>query len=111
MPDDHAPGYYRRRYLLLREQLFSLLGNRCASCSATEEGGTQLFVDHIDGREYEVRRVASHTRMKRYLDEYRSGVRLQLLCKACDPDQNGKGLKGAGERARRESDLPEEPPF
>lgn len=40
----------------------------------------RLQVDHVDGRDWDPARLNQETRLKRYLAEYRAGVRLRLLC-------------------------------
>jgi hypothetical protein len=83
----HTHLYHRRR-----QELFRRLGDRCA-CGSTEK----LAVDHVDGVTWTPRELSSHERVRRYLAEFDAGVRLRLLCIACDPDRSrGKGRLCSG---------------
>lgn len=55
----------------------------CALC-CNDEFDCQMHIDHMDGRDWEVREVASHTRTTRYMREFESGIRMRLLCKPCN---------------------------
>jgi len=80
---------------LLRDCLIEALGNICANW---QRGcllpGEDLEIDHMDGCTWggdERRRMGREARIIRYVEEYRSGVRLQLLCKSCNRDQGRPG--------------------
>ena len=59
------------------KELISLLGGKCAveGCDSTD-----LEINHINGRDWEPRKVGSDTRVSRYWKEYKSGVPLNVLC-------------------------------
>ena len=76
MRGNHISLYWRRK-----QELFDLLGGVCAQCGAVDTPITRLEVDHRDGRTWEPRSLSSHTRVKKYLEEFAAGVRLRLLCK------------------------------
>jgi len=63
-----------------RLELIEELGGKCAKCDSKEK----LEVDHINGRNYSVRRLASNSRVIRYWREYKSGVPLRVLCSDCN---------------------------
>lgn len=80
--------------------LINVLGGRCASpfkdprCTLLE----RLEVDHVDGREWRLDGVKFYQRIERYLDEYKRGVRLRVLCRSCNAidgnvKKNGKRPK------------------
>lgn len=62
-----------------KEHLRELLGERCAQCGED----CQLEVNHIYGRQWTPRKVASHTRWRRYAREAREGL-INWLCRACN---------------------------
>jgi hypothetical protein len=66
-----------RYYARQKKALIAYLGGRCQKCGST----TALEFDHINGRTWQVTKVASHMRVRRYWQEARAGL-LQLLCKA-----------------------------
>ena len=80
------------RYHLAHGELIATLGGRCAECG--RRGEAQLAVDHVNGRGYEARKLSYVTRVRRYYEEYRSGVQLRVLCKKCN------GWDGARRQAR-----------
>jgi 5-methylcytosine-specific restriction endonuclease McrA len=63
-----------------RLELIVELGGKCAECGTTRK----LEVDHVDGRDWEVRRKESSARVSKYWKEHREGVRLQVLCQECN---------------------------
>lgn len=74
---------HRRYYLKCKASLAELiktLGGKCAKCPET----TNLHVDHMDGRDWEPNELSYHQRVRRYWTEYRSGVRLRVLCARCN---------------------------
>jgi hypothetical protein len=64
--------------------LVDALGGCCAKCGATKK----LEINHVDGCTWIQRRVSSHARLLRYLNEYRAGVRLNVLCRSCNAGLN-----------------------
>lgn len=70
----------RENYRAKRDTLIAALGGICVRCGATEE----LTVEHVDGRDYEVRKLSSFQRVRRYLAEFASGVKLCLYCLPCN---------------------------
>lgn len=73
----------KERVDLLRSMLLSSLGGCCASCGRKRG----LEVNHVDGCTWPHRRVSREVRVRRYVEEYRAGVRLNVLCRSC----NGAG--------------------
>lgn len=61
-----------------RLELVAALGGKCAVAGCTR---TNLEIDHVDGRDYEARKLDPSLRATRYWREFLSGVRLQVLCK------------------------------
>ncbi len=49
-----------------------------------------LEIHHIDGRDWEPRNLGRWSRVKRYWDEYRAGVRLAAWCRQCNAGVNPK---------------------
>lgn len=97
------------RYHQLRDLLFSRLGGRkCAKAGMPDIRGDyiechpDLEVDHVDGREYEVRELGSRQRVRRYLKELDSGVKLQVLCKKHNGnDGYAKGQARSGQHRKQ----------
>jgi hypothetical protein len=56
---------------------------RCAICRCAIPA-RMLEVDHVDGRQWEVRRVNAWTRVARYWRELRARVRMRALCSNCN---------------------------
>ncbi len=71
--------YRKKRRERLRERILKKLGGKCRSCG----GKQRLEVDHIYGRDYEVRKLGSYERMQKYLEEHKEG-KVQLLCQRCN---------------------------
>lgn len=89
----------RQRKILSRrkEAIFVLLGGKeCVGCGETDEELLQF--DHIHGRDWDVTKVSSTTRLKNYLYEALAG-RLQVLCISCNSSKN------------RPDEIPDETPF
>lgn len=95
-------------YHQLRARLFSRLGGgKCAKAGVPDARGNiiechpELEVDHVDGRDYEVRALGGATRIKRYLKELDSGVKLRILCKRHNGnDGYAKGQARSGRSGR-----------
>ena len=83
-----STGQYHRR----KDELYRALGGVCSVCGGTD----RLGVDHVNGRDYLLRALGSHRRMRRYLEEFRAGVPLRLLCWECDGMRNGSARKYVG---------------
>jgi hypothetical protein len=64
----------------------------CAKCRCYQSLD-RLEVDHIDGRDWNLRSVNAWRRVARYWREFLSGIRLRVLCRSCNAD---------GSRFRRE---------
>lgn len=62
-----------------RAALIQRLGGKCVKCGIKK----RLEVDHINGKQWVAFRVASDTRVRRYLREEKEGL-LQVLCKFCN---------------------------
>lgn len=75
-----------RKTNALRRDLILKLGGKCEQCGETRID--ILHVDHIFGRDWEVRRLCSRTRVNRYWEEYRNGVPMQVLCMVCNGEKN-----------------------
>lgn len=73
----------RRRYERARHwytELVDLLGGHCELCGSCDD----LAVDHMDGRDYQPRRLSFFHRTILYWMELFDGVRLRILCRACN---------------------------
>jgi len=64
---------------LRRELLIIEMGGRCQSCGAKQK----LEIDHVNGRDWEPRKVNRWVRIARYWREFHEG-KLQLLCRKCN---------------------------
>lgn len=83
---------------IMRAVLVMVLGGKCARCGAAELA--KLEVDHMDGRCYVVEEADSYYRTLRYMEEYRLGVRLQVLCRPCN------GRDGRARQLRQQEEVP-----
>ena len=63
-----------------RLKLVEALGGKCANCGTTND----LDIDHIDGKPYLSNSIDQSMRVTRYYREYKSGVRLRVLCGLCN---------------------------
>ena len=63
----------------LREELIALLGKSCLLCDSQEH----LEVDHPNGRQWDITKLWSTQRIKRYFLEAKTGE-VRLLCKTCN---------------------------
>lgn len=70
----------RRMYAKRRQALVDALGGACLRCGSTEN----LTIEHVDGRDYNIRKLSCFQRVKKYMEELRSGVRLCLYCLECN---------------------------
>ena len=76
-------GWKNKRWATVkRAKLVQQLGGECKFCQSTEE----LEIDHINGRDYDIRRLGSDTRVSRYVKEAKQGL-LQVLCKSCNSEK------------------------
>lgn len=75
-----ATSLRKERIDLLKRLLLQHLGGCCAHCGTTR----RLEVNHIDGTTWVQRPLGREQRWLRYLDEVRSGVRINLLCRSCN---------------------------
>lgn len=83
----HAYNVARRQraFELARQRLRLLIasmGGRCAICE--EDDYTLLAVDHVDGITWPHCKLRYDARVGRYVTEYKSGVRLRVLCIVCN---------------------------
>lgn len=77
--------------------LVQLLGpRRCAKCSSSFD----VEVDHPDGRTWEARRLDYESRLRRYIQEFREGVRLRWLCSRCNGHDGWKRSQRNRKRRR-----------
>lgn len=87
----HNEGVRRRmslrkeRYRFAMDMLIQHLGGKCAECGSPLDP----TIDHVDGATWERRAVSFMSRVRRYYEEYRAGVRLQVLCHDCNSAQGG----------------------
>lgn len=76
------------------------LGGKCVVCGTTGDDENDLQVDHVDGRDYDIGTMDQSWRICVYWQEFRAGVRLQVLCKSCNSSKgkpNGN-IPGQAER-------------
>lgn len=64
--------------------LLAQLGGICALCGSRED----LAVDHVDGRSWKPEEYSQAGRVRKYIAEYRAGVRLRPLCRSCNGSYN-----------------------
>lgn len=67
------------RYALAKrkhKKLCNMLGGKCEICGTKED----LTIDHVEGRSWDLKKVASWTRAKIYWREFNTGVKLRVLC-------------------------------
>ncbi len=82
----------KERVDLLRDALIEALGNICANYrDGCETPGDDLEIDHVDGCTWEQRPLGREQRIKRYVEEFRAGVRLQILCRSCNASRGRPG--------------------
>jgi hypothetical protein len=60
----------------------------CAACSVVYDM-TELEIDHINGRNYDARRLSTWRRAARYWKEYAAGVPLRAICRGCNTKDGG----------------------
>lgn len=76
-------GNPRRQYALAarrKRALVNMLGGKCAKCGSREN----LTIEHVAGRDWDIRKFSSWQRLKRYWAEYNQGVSLCVLCLSCN---------------------------
>lgn len=95
-----------RRPARRRLELLALLGDKCAECG----GDDRLQVDHVNGRDWDIRAISAGKRVEKYWDEFLKGVALRALCIHCNSSERDKALDEAYPVAAEEYD-PENPPF
>ncbi len=89
-PRSHRCRIRKERIDLLRDALIEALGNMCVGpdCATPTDN---LEIDHVDGCTWggdERRSMGREQRTLRYVEEYRAGVRLQILCRSCNGARN-----------------------
>lgn len=72
---DRVEAYFKRR------ELIKLLGGVCVDCGTKGSKKNPLEIDHVEGREYEVREMDSVARVIQYWKEFYEGVKLEVRCK------------------------------
>lgn len=79
--DKEKENECRRRMLKRRkDELVALLGGKCEKCGSTGN----LTIEHKEGRDYQVRKLSSLQRLKRYKEEFLTGVKLAIRCLSCN---------------------------
>jgi hypothetical protein len=56
-------------------------GDKCVHLGTTERA---TEIDHVDGCEWNQRKVSSTERQFRFLDEWIAGVKLRAVCRSCN---------------------------
>lgn len=64
--------------------LIEALGGKCYACSRR----TGLEPDHVDGCTWRHNAVSREARLRRYAEEFRSGVRLRAACRSHNGRRN-----------------------
>lgn len=78
-----------RRPARRRLELLALLGDKCAECG----GDDRLQVDHVNGRDWDIRAISAGKRVEKYWEEFLQGVALQALCIHCNSSERDKALE------------------
>jgi len=65
----------------LRQWLLDFFGSKCALCPETDP--EKLEFDHVNGRDYDVNKMSSDSRLRRYVREAKEG-KGRLLCSSCN---------------------------
>lgn len=71
-----------------RVELLQILSpdRRCADCGTRKRSYDALEIDHVEGRDWDPRKLNRWSRIARYWREFKAGVKLRALCRKC----NGK---------------------
>ncbi len=79
--DNPAPSTIRNRRNRARRlaKLLKQLGGRCQECGSRRH----LTIDHIYGRDWDIRKVHSWKRLRIYEEEADAG-KVQILCLSCN---------------------------
>ncbi len=83
--------------------LVEALGGQCAVCSSTRD----LEIDHVEGITWQHERLNWLDRLRRYVEEFRRGVALRLLCDSCNGARN-QHVYGTAEDRRTRDEVIEE---
>jgi len=70
----------RERYEAARTELEKLVGPVCVACGSDDK---DWHFDHPHGRRYDVRKLGSYARLRRYLQDFRQGNG-RRLCSTCN---------------------------
>ena len=64
---------------------------RCQNleCLRLVEDTTELEIDHVNGRSWNLRKLSSSARVARYWREYKAGIKLRILCSLCNATDGG----------------------
>lgn len=76
-----APYYAAKRMQALRDTLAP--DGRCQLCGVKPRKA-KLAIDHVDGRDWEPRKLNRWSRAARYWREFLAGVRMRALCRKCN---------------------------
>jgi 5-methylcytosine-specific restriction endonuclease McrA len=71
--------YHKNNYRKIREQLIKDMGSICVKCGSD----VKIEIDHIHGRDWDVKRLNRLSRIKKYAQEWKEG-KVRLLCKKCN---------------------------
>ena len=74
---DRIRAYFRRRELVKR------LGGKCVDCGTKGTAKNDLQIDHVNGRDYDVRKMDASWRIAVYEREEKEG-KLAVRCKRCN---------------------------
>lgn len=77
---NHKSMYKRRR-----KALVAAMGGECCQCGKKRK----LEFHHPNGRDWDTRKLARWTRIKKYEEEWAAG-KIELLCKSCNAGYNPK---------------------
>lgn len=74
----------RERAYFRRLELVKKLGGKCVDCGTKGTPKNPLEIDHVNGRNYDLRKMDPSWRVSRYWQEFRNGVELAVRCKRCN---------------------------
>ena len=90
-------SWWTERHRTWRAALIQELGGVCSRADGTCDGGLEL--DHIAGRDYDVAKLSSHMRVKKYVEEAAAGA-LQVLCRRHNAQKGATLEQGWRSKAR-----------
>lgn len=74
---------HRQRAYFERLEMLVRLGGKCAQCGTKGTAKNGLQIDHINGREWDIRKKDPSWRMAIYKQEEKEG-KLAVLCARCN---------------------------